>query len=142
MKPNKIEVAKRLYDIKLQLNLSFSHFGDKIGVSKSTVNSWVRGLALPPMDKLRRIAFLANTTVDWILWGDEKSIPMTQTSHIKCSSCSSVQEKDIYELTKDAHETVGVVHYTCEQCHAELKVSYEFYPYIKTSHKVEKDVSD
>lgn len=72
MKPDKIQVAKRLQDIRSNLNLSLSEFGNKIGnIPKGTVNSWERGLAIPPRDKLLRIAFLAETSIKWILWGEE-----------------------------------------------------------------------
>lgn len=72
MKPNKIEVGNRLKQLRLRLNLSISQFGLKIGnIPKGTVNSWERGLALPPHDRLTRIAFLAETTPKWILWGDD-----------------------------------------------------------------------
>lgn len=81
MKPDKLYVSSRLRDIRLDLNLSISEFGDKIGVPKGTVNSWLRGLALPPKEKLLRIALLSNTSINYILWGKE--------SEQNCVSCSS-----------------------------------------------------
>lgn len=54
------------------MNLSIAEFGYRIGnVKKSTVNSWLRGLAVPPKDKVQKIAFIEGTTTKWILGGDE-----------------------------------------------------------------------
>ncbi|WP_051405129.1 helix-turn-helix domain-containing protein [Bacillus cihuensis] len=133
MKPNKVEVANRLKAIRSKLNLTISEFGLKIGhVPKGTANSWLRGLALPPKEKLIRIAFLADTTTDWILWGDEKSIPMVQTSVIKCPYCSIEQQSNIYDLTKKSRGMLGNFQHICDHCHKDFTVEFEFYPYIKT----------
>lgn len=79
MKPNKLEVAIRLKEIRSTLNLSLTEFGNRIGnVPKGTVNSWLRGLALPPRDKLLRIAFLSKTSINWILWGRESDKDVMQ----------------------------------------------------------------
>lgn len=80
IKPDKEQVAIRLKEIRKKLNLSIAEFGERIGVPKATVNSWIRGLALPPKEKVHRIALIANTTSNWILWGSESSE--------NCSLCS------------------------------------------------------
>ncbi|MEK5149077.1 helix-turn-helix transcriptional regulator [Psychrobacillus sp. FSL K6-4615] len=83
MKADKEQVAKRLQEIRSRSNLSISEFGKRIdNTNKSTVNSWLRGIALPPREKLLRIAFLADTSVNWILWGDRL--------HESCDNCSSI----------------------------------------------------
>ncbi|WP_193767430.1 hypothetical protein [Lysinibacillus sp. OL1] len=64
------------------MNLSIAEFGYRIGdVKKSTVNSWLRGLAVSPKDKVQKIAFIAGTTTKWILGGDEYD-----AAHCSCSS--------------------------------------------------------
>lgn len=84
MKPDKIQVANRLKEIRTLLNLSISEFGEAIGnVPKSTVNSWLRGLALPPKEKIELIAFLADTNSDWILWGDELAGKLNKSLDLK-----------------------------------------------------------
>jgi transcriptional regulator with XRE-family HTH domain len=72
MKPNKVEVGNRLKEIRSRLNLTISEFGIEVGnIPKGTAYSWERGRALPPEEKLKRIAFLADTTINWILWGND-----------------------------------------------------------------------
>lgn len=95
MKPDKQQVGKRLKEIRLILNISLSEFGNKIGhVPKGTVNSWERGLALPPRDKLLRIAFLANTSIKWLLWGEESDKNAIQLSE------RQEEMKNLYDLVE------------------------------------------
>lgn len=100
MKPDKEKVAGRLKEIRSSLNLTISEFGDKIGkIPKGTVNSWLRGLALPPKEKLERIAILSNTTSSWILWGKESSEECLSCysflSHGECLNCLTKREEEI-----------------------------------------------
>lgn len=77
MKPDKIEVGKRIKTIKETYKppISLSDFGELLidekgnRLSKGTVNSWMRGLALPPVNLVEQIAKLGDTTTDWIYWG-------------------------------------------------------------------------
>ncbi|ONG86785.1 hypothetical protein BKK40_25780 [Bacillus cereus] len=81
MKPDKKDVGKRIKQIKENYNppISLKDFGDLLidekgkTISKGTVDSWMRGLGIPPKSTLQQIARLGNTTISWIYWGSLKN---------------------------------------------------------------------
>lgn len=105
-KPNRFEVGQRIDNERKLLNLSFSMMGERIGISKSTLNSWVRGLALPPEHKLHRISVLTNKPYEWFLWGEKAKFNDcsqcgTKTEFERCISCRSSiynELKGIYNI--------------------------------------------
>lgn len=135
MKPNKNEVGKRLNAIRIRSNLSFSEFGKRLGVPKGTANSWIRGLGVPPKEKLKQIALLAGTTIDWILWGDGTATPMIQTAIIICPYCHSEQHDTIFSLAKNNQEFKGSFSHICDACIIKFTVEFEFRPHIRTISK-------
>ena len=138
MKPNKKEVGKRIRAIRLRLNITFTEFGEKLGVPKSTVNSWIRGLALPPKEKLTQLALMGGTSINWILWGDEITVPMIQTAVIICPCCNTQQHDHIYTLAGSKKD--GFIKHICDDCKNEITIEFEFRPYIKTTfQKTEHD---
>lgn len=70
MKPDAVEVGKRIREIRTDLGYSMSQFGKLVSDSpKTTVNNWERGINLPKGDKLNRIALLGKTTTNELLYG-------------------------------------------------------------------------
>lgn len=70
MKPDAIEVGRRIKKIRTNLGYSMSQFGELISNSpKTTVNNWERGINLPKEDKLKKIALLGKTTANELLYG-------------------------------------------------------------------------
>ncbi|MGG5314484.1 helix-turn-helix domain-containing protein [Enterococcus sp. AZ072] len=70
MKPDTVEVGKRIRLIRTNLGYSMSQFGELVSNSpKTTVNNWERGINLPKGDKLKKIALLGKTTANEILYG-------------------------------------------------------------------------
>lgn len=70
MKPDSVEVGKRIRSIRTNLGYSMSQFGELVSNSpKTTVNNWERGINLPKGDKLKKIALLGKTTANEILYG-------------------------------------------------------------------------
>ncbi len=70
MKPDTIEVGRRIKEIRTNLGYSMSQFGELISNSpKTTVNNWERGISLPKEDKLKKIALLGKTTTNELLYG-------------------------------------------------------------------------
>lgn len=70
MKPDTIEVGRRIKEIRTNLGYSMSQFGELISNSpKTTVNNWERGINLPKEDKLKKIALLGKTTTNELLYG-------------------------------------------------------------------------
>lgn len=73
MKPNKQAVAERIKIIRNDLNLSIAGMAEKIGISKSTLNSYIRALAMPPEDLVEKISIMSGSSKEWIYYGDEKA---------------------------------------------------------------------
>ena len=70
MKPDTIEVGRRIKGIRTNLGYSMSQFGELISNSpKTTVNNWERGINLPKEDKLKKIALLGKVTTNELLYG-------------------------------------------------------------------------
>lgn len=63
--------GKRIKEIRGQHKYSMALFSNLVGNSSaSTVNNWEKGNNLPKQERLKKIAILGNTTVDWIRYGD------------------------------------------------------------------------
>lgn len=70
MNLNPKEVGHRIRSIRKEKGLTMEEFGKLIGkVKKSAVGNWERGDNLPNNERLKRIAELGETTVDFILYG-------------------------------------------------------------------------
>ncbi|MDC2867808.1 helix-turn-helix domain-containing protein [Bacillus sp. BP-3] len=73
MKPNREAVAKRLKKIREDSGMSIAIMAERIGISKSTLNSYLRALALPPEEIIGKIALLAGVSKEWIYYGEIKN---------------------------------------------------------------------
>ena len=70
MKPNLLLVGERIRKIIDSKGITLEQFGILIGdTPTSSVNNWLRGVSLPNKNRLKKIATIGNTTVDWIKWG-------------------------------------------------------------------------
>lgn len=69
MKPDKNKVAERIKYIKEALGISLSQMAEKIGISKSTLNSYIRALALPPESVVESISDISKYSKEWIYYG-------------------------------------------------------------------------
>lgn len=70
MKPDAIEVGKRIRKIRTDLGYSMAQFGELVSDSpKTTVNNWERGINLPKGDKLKKISLLGKITTNELLYG-------------------------------------------------------------------------
>lgn len=72
MNIDKTEVGKRIYIIRKALGDNMNEFGERIGspaASDSIVSRWEKGKSLPNNERLKRIAEIGNTTVDFLLYG-------------------------------------------------------------------------
>ncbi|MCD5088516.1 helix-turn-helix domain-containing protein [Enterococcus hirae] len=71
MKPNNIDVGKRIKYIRETLGMTLDAFGKAIGgAPKSTISTWESGRNLPNKKNMEKIATIGNTTIDWIKWGN------------------------------------------------------------------------
>jgi transcriptional regulator with XRE-family HTH domain len=69
-----IGIADRIGEVRKKLNLSQEEFGKLVGVRKSTISRYESG-TIPGDENLRRIAEIGNTTIEWLLRGEQTSIP-------------------------------------------------------------------
>ncbi|MBE6173207.1 MAG: XRE family transcriptional regulator [Enterococcus faecium] len=85
MKPDAIEVGRRIKEIRTNLGYSMSQFGELISNSpKTTVNNWERGINLPKEDKLKKIALLGKITTNELLHGSpEEFIKKIVVDHFR-----------------------------------------------------------
>lgn len=72
MKPNKNKVAERIQYIRGILGMSLSQMAERLGISRSTLNSYLRALALPPENIVNSISMISHYSKDWIYYGSLK----------------------------------------------------------------------
>jgi transcriptional regulator with XRE-family HTH domain len=58
---------------KIRADRGQAEFAEMIGVSKPTVSKYEAGKSQPPKETLEKIALIGNTSVDWLLKGEEKT---------------------------------------------------------------------
>lgn len=66
---NKIQVGKRILDIRDNMKLNLEDFGKIFNAEKSNVSKWERGLSLPNRARLEKIAKLGDMSVNELLYG-------------------------------------------------------------------------
>jgi len=71
LKPNKDLVAVRLIEIRDELGLSIAAMAEKLGISKSTFNSYIRALAMPPEEIIYKVSIMSGKSIEWIKFGEE-----------------------------------------------------------------------
>ncbi len=72
IKYNKDLVASRINEIRSELGLSIGAMAEHIGISKSTLNSYIRALAMPPEAIVNKISIMSGKSTEWIYYGGER----------------------------------------------------------------------
>lgn len=70
LKPNKEKVGTRLKLVKDELNLSFTEFGNRLGLKKPTISSYVQGYTLAPLEILEKVSTFSSKPVGWFYFGE------------------------------------------------------------------------
>lgn len=70
LKPDKKDVGHRLRQVKEELNLSFTEFGNRLGLKKSTINAYVRGDNLAPLEILEKVSKIYGKPIGWFYYGE------------------------------------------------------------------------
>lgn len=70
LQPNKEKVGERLKQIKDEMNISFTEFGNRLGLKKPTISSYVQGYNLAPIEVIEKISKISGRTVGWFYFGD------------------------------------------------------------------------
>lgn len=69
---DRMKIAQRINEIRLDANMLQSEFGERLGVGRVTVCRWENWAQLPPMKMIRKMAEEFNTTPEWILYGSDE----------------------------------------------------------------------
>ncbi|MEX5895133.1 helix-turn-helix domain-containing protein [Staphylococcus haemolyticus] len=68
---DRMKIAQRINEIRLDANMLQSEFGERLGVGRLAVCRWEnRAQMMPPMKTIRKMAEEFNTTPEWILYGE------------------------------------------------------------------------
>lgn len=67
----------RIREIRKRLGLNQEEFGKLLGVQKPTISRYESG-RVPDEDMLKKIANAGNTTIDWLLRGDQVPPPLPE----------------------------------------------------------------
>lgn len=70
MRPQKEMVGKRIGAVKEELGVSFTELGDRLGLIKPTINSYVQGYTLAPVEVIEKLAKITGKSVGWFYFGD------------------------------------------------------------------------
>lgn len=70
LQPNKEKVGGRLKQVKDELNISFTEFGNRLGLKKPTISSYVQGYNLAPIEVIEKVAKISDRSVGWFYFGD------------------------------------------------------------------------
>lgn len=72
----KVEVGQRIKEIRLLKGMTLEQFGRNFNpiANKGLVSGWELGKFLPHPKRLKVIAELGNTTVDWLMYGQRKTL--------------------------------------------------------------------
>lgn len=69
LKPDKEKVGNRLKMIKDELELSFTEYGNRLGLKKPTISSYVRGYTLLPIEIAEKVSKLSEKPLGWFYFG-------------------------------------------------------------------------
>jgi len=104
MKPNKDIVAIRINEIRVDLDLSIAGMAEKLNISKSTLNSYIRALAMPPKDILYKISIMSGKSIEYICYGDVRD-------YIK----QVIEFEGYSQFLNDYPETIDKVVKSCQE---------------------------
>lgn len=72
LQPDKVKVGQRIKEIKESMNLSFTELGNRLGIKKPTISSYVQGYALAPESVIKQLSSISGKSVGWLYFGSVK----------------------------------------------------------------------
>ena len=110
MKPDAIKVGLRINFIRKKLGLTMQEFGHKVSNSpRSTVSTWEHGGNLPNKAKLRKIADIANCSVEDLLFDEDfisKQSKVKLINELKEENSKLKEKIKYYECLFDGIESL------------------------------------
>ena len=70
LQPDKVKVGQRIKEIKESMNLSFTELGNRLGIKKPTISSYVQGYALAHESVINQLSSISGKPVGWFYFGD------------------------------------------------------------------------
>ncbi|MFB8676935.1 helix-turn-helix domain-containing protein [Enterococcus gallinarum] len=70
LQPDKVKVGQRIKEIKESMNLSFTELGNRLGIKKPTISSYVQGYALAPESVINQLSSISGKPVGWFYFGN------------------------------------------------------------------------
>ncbi|EPM8070694.1 helix-turn-helix domain-containing protein [Enterococcus faecium] len=70
LQPDKVKVGQRIKEIKESMNLSFTELGNRFGIKKPTISSYVQGYALAPENVINQLSSISGKPVGWFYFGN------------------------------------------------------------------------
>ena len=70
LQPDKVKVGQRIKEIKESMNLSFTELGNRLGIKKPTISSYVQGYALAPENVINQLSSISGKSIGWFYFGD------------------------------------------------------------------------
>jgi len=70
LQPDKVKVGQRIKEIKESMNLSFTELGNRLGIKKPTISSYVQGYALASESVINQLSSISGKPVGWFYFGD------------------------------------------------------------------------
>lgn len=70
VQPDKVKVGQRIKEIKEGMNRSFTELGNRLGLKKPTISSYVQGYALAPESVINQLSSISGKPVGWFYFGD------------------------------------------------------------------------
>ncbi|MCI1904227.1 MAG: helix-turn-helix transcriptional regulator [Enterococcaceae bacterium] len=70
LQPSKEQVGQRIRQVKDEMGISLSEFGNRLGLKKPTLNAYVQGYNLAPLSVIEKISKISGRPVGWFYFGD------------------------------------------------------------------------
>lgn len=70
LQPDKVKVGQRIKEIKESMDLSFTELGNRLGIKKPTISSYVQGYALAPENVINQLSSISGKPVGWFYFGN------------------------------------------------------------------------
>ena len=100
-----MSVGNRIASKRSELRLTLDELGQKVGVTKSTVNKWERGeTASIKVDKFVKLAKALEVSVDWLLDGYDNSIELTDDDKDLLGVFKGLSRRDQIKLMSYAYQ--------------------------------------
>lgn len=101
---DKTKIGKRIKQIRLELGLSMTKFGEKIDnnnpVKSGVISNWENGKQIPNKERIKKISTLGNISVNELLYGSDISFLYIE-KNIKSEEMKHIIEETLINLLRN-----------------------------------------